>query len=72
MRPRLTPSRKYRFTYRTRDIGYGVGALGLGAAAMLGGKLQSAFWFVAVAMVVSGAVLYRWGEETHPGLNPER
>jgi MFS family permease len=57
----------YRFW---RDLGYGIGALGLGAAAALGGRLESAFWFVAVAMAVSGAVLYRWGEETHPRLNP--
>lgn len=57
----------YRFW---RDLGYGIGALGLGAAAALGGQLVSAFWFVAVAMGLSGAVLYRWGEETHPRLNP--
>ncbi|MBX3618957.1 MAG: MFS transporter [Rhizobacter sp.] len=57
----------YRFW---RDLGYGIGALGLGAAAALGGRLESAFWFVAVAMLASGAVLYRWGEETHPRLNP--
>ena len=57
----------YRFW---RDLGYGIGALGLGAAAALGGQLESAFWFVAVAMGVSGAVLLRWGEETHPRLNP--
>lgn len=57
----------YRFW---RDLGYGIGALGLGAAAALGGQLESAFWFVAVAMLVSGAVLHRWGEETHPRLNP--
>jgi MFS family permease len=57
----------YRFW---RDLGYGIGALGLGAAAVLGGQLESAFWFVAVAMGVSGAVLHRWGEETHPRLNP--
>jgi MFS family permease len=57
----------YRFW---RDLGYGIGGLGLGAAAALGGNLESAFWFVAVAMALSGAVLYRWGEETHPRLNP--
>jgi MFS family permease len=57
----------YRFW---RDLGYGIGALGLGAAAALGGQLESAFWFVAVAMLLSGAVLFRWGEETHPRLNP--
>ena len=57
----------YRFW---RDLGYGIGALGLGAAAALGDRLESAFWFVAIAMVVSGAILYRWGEETNPRLNP--
>ena len=57
----------YRFW---RDLGYGIGALGLGAAAALGGRIDSAFWFVAVAMGLSGLVLYRWGEETHPRLNP--
>lgn len=57
----------YRFW---RDLGYGIGALGLGAAAVLGGRLESAFWFVALAMWLSGTVLLRWGEETHPRLNP--
>ena len=57
----------YRFW---RDLGYGIGALGLGAAAALGGRIEAAFWFVAVAMGLSGLVLYRWGEETHPRLNP--
>ncbi len=57
----------YRFW---RDLGYGIGALGLGAAAALGGRIDSAFWFVAVAMGLSGLVLYHWGEETHPRLNP--
>ena len=59
----------YRFW---RDLGYGIGALGLGAAAVLGGRLESAFWFVAISMAASGALLYRWGEETHPRLNPAR
>lgn len=57
----------YRFW---RDLGYGIGALGLGAAAALGGRLESAFWFVSIAMAASGAALYHWGEETHPRLNP--
>lgn len=57
----------YRFW---RDLGYGIGALGLGLAAALGGCLETAFWFVAVAMLASGAVLFQWGEETHPRLNP--
>lgn len=57
----------YRFW---RDLGYGLGALGLGAAAALGGSIESAFWFVSAAMLVSGLVLHVWGEETHPRLNP--
>lgn len=57
----------YRFW---RDVGYGIGALGLGAAAAWGGRVESAFWFVAIAMLLSGVVLYVWGEETHPRLNP--
>ncbi len=57
----------YRFW---RDLGYGLGALGLGAAAALGGRIEAAFWFAAVAMFVSGAILHHWGEETHPRLNP--
>lgn len=57
----------YRFW---RDLGYGLGALGLGAAAALGGSIESAFWFVAISMLLSGAVLYAFGEETHPRLNP--
>ena len=59
----------YRFW---RDLGYGFGALGLGLAATVGGRLEAAFWFVAAAMFVSGAVLFYWGEETHPRLNPAR
>lgn len=57
----------YRFW---RDLGYGIGALGLGLAATLSGDLEAAFWFVAVAMLLSGALLQFWGEETHPLLNP--
>ena len=57
----------YRFW---RDLGYAVGALGLGLAAHLSGRMESAFVFVAAAMALSGAVLYVFGEETHPRLNP--
>jgi MFS family permease len=57
----------YRFW---RDLGYAVGALGLGAAAALGGRVEYAFWFVAAAMGLSGLALHYWGEETHPLLNP--
>jgi MFS family permease len=59
----------YRFW---RDLGYGIGALVLGAAAAISGVLEGAFWVVALSMVVSGAVLFHWGEETHPRLNPAR
>ena len=52
----------YRFW---RDLGYGLGGLGLGVAAVLGGRIESAFGFVAVSMFLSGGVLWRWGEETH-------
>jgi MFS family permease len=57
----------YRFW---RDLGYGIGALGLGLAAHFTGHMESAFWFVAVSMFASGALLWRLGEETHPRLNP--
>ncbi len=57
----------YRFW---RDLGYGIGALGLGLAAYFSGQMQAAFWFVAIAMFVSGALLWWFGEETHPRLNP--
>ena len=57
----------YRFW---RDLGYGVGALGLGAVSALAGRIESAFWFVALAMLLSGVVLHHWGEETHPRLKP--
>lgn len=58
----------YRFW---RDVGYGIGALGLGAAAVWGGQIEAAFWFVAATMLVSGVVLLAWGEETHPKQNPQ-
>ena len=57
----------YRFW---RDTGYGVGALFLGLVAQLSGSLISGFWFVSIAMFVSGAIVWIWGEETHPRLNP--
>lgn len=59
----------YRFW---RDLGYAVGALGLGFAASLAGALDAAFWFVALSMFASGAVLALWGGETHPRINPCR
>ena len=48
----------------------GIGALGLGIAAHFSGSVESAFWFVAVSMFISGAVLWLFGEETHPRINP--
>ncbi len=57
----------YRFW---RDLGYAIGALGMGLAASATGALASGFWFVALAMLLSGGVLWLWGEETHPKLNP--
>lgn len=57
----------YRFW---RDLGYGIGALGLGITANLSGGVEAAFWFVAASMFVSGGLLFWWGEETHPRLNP--
>ena len=58
----------YRFW---RDLGYAIGALGLGLAASLTGAAEAAFWFVATPMFVSGGVLFWLGEETHPLLNPD-
>ncbi len=57
----------YRFW---RDLGYGIGALGLGLAAQFSGQMEAAFWFVALSMFASGALLRWLGEETHPKLNP--
>ncbi len=57
----------YRFW---RDLGYGIGAFGLGIAAHLSGSVDAAFWFVAVSMLLSGGILWAFGEETHLRLNP--
>lgn len=58
-------------TYRFwRDLGYGIGALGLGLAATSTHSVEGAFWFVAAAMMLSGLGLAILGEETHPRLNP--
>jgi MFS family permease len=55
----------YRFW---RDLGYAVGALGIGLVAAATGTAASGFVFVAAAMLLSGAVLAVFGEETHPRL----
>jgi MFS family permease len=59
----------YRFW---RDLGYGIGALLLGAVASLVGNIEAGFWFTAAAMLVSGVIVWWVGEETHPRLNPAR
>lgn len=59
----------YRFW---RDFGYALGALGLGIAAHCTGRIDTAFWFVAGAMIVSGLILWIFGEETHPAPKPPR
>ncbi|MFW6342685.1 MAG: MFS transporter [Halothiobacillaceae bacterium] len=57
----------YRFW---RDLGYGIGALGLGLVAWAFEGITAGFWFVTLAMFLSGALVWLWGEETHPRLNP--
>ncbi len=56
----------YRFW---RDLGYAVGALGLGLAAHMYGASDAAYWFVGLSMMVSGFVLKHFGTESHPGLS---
>lgn len=58
----------YRFW---RDLGYGIGALAFGIIANITGVVSSGFWFVAMAMFLSGSLVMLWGEETHPRLNPQ-
>lgn len=57
----------YRFW---RDLGYAIGALGLGLAANLTGAVEAAFWFVAISMFVSGCLLFWLSSKAHPRLNP--
>jgi len=53
----------YRFW---RDLGYGIGAFGLGVVATLFGDLESGFWFVAISMLASATVLAVFCSETRP------
>lgn len=59
----------YRFG---RDLVYALSALGLGIAAHSTGRIDTAFWFVTGAMIVSGLILWIFGEETHPAPKPPR
>ena len=59
----------YRFW---RDLGYGIGALLLGLASTMTGFLSTGFWFVAIAMFISGVLVVILAEETHPRLNPAK
>lgn len=54
----------YRFW---RDLGYAIGALGLGLAAHFTGQVEAAFAFVALAMFASGALLWCLGEAPRLG-----
>ena len=53
-----------------RDLGYAIGALGVGLAAHVTGQVEAAFWFVALSMWASATLLWWLGEETHPQLKP--
>lgn len=57
----------YRFW---RDPGCGIGALALGLVANISDGISSGFWFVTIAMLVSGMIVWTWVEETHTRLNP--
>ena len=48
-----------------RDSGYGVGAILIGLAMEFVAP-EAAFYMTAALMFLSGAVVYRWMEETHP------
>jgi MFS family permease len=50
----------YRFW---RDLGYAIGAFAMGAVAWFAGDVTPAFWFVAAAMSVSGAMLWIAGRD---------
>jgi MFS family permease len=57
----------YRFW---RDMGYGIGALSLGAIADAFGALEAGFWFTAVAMMVSGLWVALAMDETLAYIDP--
>ncbi len=49
--------------------GYSFGAWWVGGPGSTN-SIEGAFWFVAIAMALSGLVLLLLGEETHPRINP--
>jgi MFS family permease len=55
----------YRFW---RDLGLAIGAAGLAVSARWTGMLESAFWVVAICMMISGTLLWMLARETHPGI----
>jgi MFS family permease len=52
----------YRFW---RDLGYAIGALGLGLAAHFTSALEAGFQLVAIAMAISAVMMLALGSETH-------
>jgi MFS-type transporter involved in bile tolerance (Atg22 family) len=42
----------------------------LGLVANTTGIIETGFWFVTIAMFVSGLLVWIMAEETHPRLNP--
>lgn len=57
----------YRFW---RDTGYGISALLIGIIADATGTMSAGFWFVVIAMGLSGLWVLIAAEETHPRINP--
>jgi MFS family permease len=57
----------YRFW---RDLGYAIGALGMGFLADASGLFEAGFWFTGLAMACSAILLAIAMEETLPRLNP--
>lgn len=55
-------------TYRYwRDTGYAIGAFLLGLVAQIGGSIRAAFWTTALVLLISGLLMTRGAEESHPG-----
>ena len=54
-------------TYRYwRDTGYALGALALGLVAQWSDRIDTAFWFAAIVLVLSGTWVQLRSVETHP------